>query len=290
MEGSERCSDTAVITVTEPDPWWQVQDADILTLGDLISLIPESLGTSLILPGLGGFPGIGVYGGTVADFDSGSGTGNISATGWIASSGSVLQKVFSYDYFESLVPADVVFNEITSTSISGSDLATGGTESRGYFWYRFDGTIGGTENQDLTISSDVPLGDRRVILLVKGANLNIEGDIKLVNGSGFFMTIVGKNASGAKGDIIVSPLVGGFGSLGDLEGIFFADSEFKTGTGDEQLYIRGAVAAYDGLVLERDLIDNSSTPAEFFEYALDQAILFPPSLSVRKIRWKEVAP
>ncbi len=268
------------------DPWWQIMDADVLTNGNLTSGIPGNLVENFILDGAGGFPGVAIYGGTIADFSAGSGTGTLSSTGWLANSTSVSQKTFSYDYFAGLIPGDVIFNEITSTSIDESTLSSG-TESRGFYWYRFDGTTGGTINQDLTISSDVNLGSRKVILLVKGANLNIEGNINLTDGAGSFVAIVGKNL-GSKGNILLGPVVT------DLEGLYFADSTFQSGSLgadlDAQLYVRGAVAAYEGLVLERDLPDDSTTPAEFFEYGLDQILLYPPSLGVRKIRWKEVAP
>ncbi|MBI4157977.1 Ig-like domain-containing protein [Candidatus Woesebacteria bacterium] len=289
MGGVQKCSDTATLTVTDPNPWWQVVDADVLTFGNLISLIPSASGEEFILPGAGGFPGIGIYGGTIADFSSGTGTGTVSSTGWLAKTSPISQKTFNYDYFEGIIPADITFNEITSSAIAGNALSVGGVSSRGYYWYRFDGTKGSTQNQDLTITSNVNLGGRKVVLLVKGANLNIEGRITVTDGSGTFVTMVGKNASGGKGDISIDAAVGA-GAGPDLEGMYFADSQFKTGAGATQLNVRGAVAAYDGLVLERDLADNSVTPAEVFEYALDQVLLYPSSLSVRKIRWKEVAP
>lgn len=270
------------------DPWWQVMDADVLTLGNLISGVPGTLGEGFILDGPGGFPGVAIYGGTVADFSAGGGTGTVSSTGWLGNASTVSQKTYSYDYFESLIPSDIIINEITSTDVDGSLFSSGGIESRGYFWYRFDGTTGVTQNQDLTITSGVNLGSRKVILLVKGANLNIGGDINLLDGAGFFQTIVGKNESGGKGDILIDP------DAVSLEGFYFADSNFQTGSAgedaDEQLYVRGAVVAYEGMILERDLANDNTTPAEFFEYGLDQVLLYPPSLSVKKIRWKEVAP
>lgn len=286
MGGSERCNDPANLTVTPPGPWWQVQDADVITLGDLISLIPPSLGEEFNLPGLGGFPGIGTYGGTTADFEAGSGAGTVSSTGWLANALTTSQKNYSYDYFDGLIPGSVVVTQVTSTSVDSAFL-TSGPATNGYRWYRFDGSVNGL---DLTINGTVNLGTNKVVLLVKGANLNIDGRINVTDGVGTFVTMVGKNANGNKGDILVAATAGTAAGV-DLEGIYFADSEFKTGAGDTQLYVRGGVAAYDGVVLERDLdTANEDTPAEFFEYGLDQILLYPPSLSVRKIRWKEVAP
>ena len=58
----------------------------------------------------------------------------------------------------------------------------------------------------------------------------------------------------------------------------------------EQLHIRGSIAGYAGVVLERDLTDNSVTPAEFFEYGPDLLFTFPRDLTSRKYKWKEIAP
>ena len=109
------------------------------------------------------------------------------------------------------------------------------------------------------------------------------------------MAIVGKSSSVAKGNIIVDPTVGG-GVGPNLEGIYVADSAFKTGgvtVGDDiPLYIRGSVVGYEGVTLQRDLgdVQNGVSPAELLEYAPDQIMLFPSKLGFRKINWKEVAP
>jgi len=81
-----------------------------------------------------------------------------------------------------------------------------------------------------------------------------------------------------------------------LQGIFIADGVFNTGTGgtktDSQLWIRGTVAGYGGVNLQRDLgnTNNSTTPAEFFEYAPDLELLFPVDLASQVTNWREIAP
>jgi hypothetical protein len=51
------------------------------------------------------------------------------------------------------------------------------------------------------------------------------------------------------------------------------------------------VAAYDGVVLERDLLgDNVGEAAEVFEFAPDFILNFPRDLTFKRLRWKEVAP
>jgi hypothetical protein len=82
--------------------------------------------------------------------------------------------------------------------------------------------------------------------------------------------------------------------------MYFADEQILTGTGDTQLRVRGSLVGLgeqggvyhqnQGIILERELADNTQTPAEFIEFAPDQTILFPPSLGVRSIVWREVAP
>ena len=129
-----------------------------------------------------------------------------------------------------------------------------------------------------------------MILLVDSADFYINAPINLTDGQGFFMVMVGKNSDGNKGNILIDPTVGG-GASPNLEGIYEADAQFRTGLSAIQLRVRGSVTGYDKVDLQRDLgIANSNTPAEFFEFAPDQIMLFPARLGVRKINWKEVAP
>ena len=288
MSGAVRCTDTATLDVVSPGPWWQVKDADIITSGDIISSIPLSCALPgcnplLGLEGLGGFPGVPAYGGSTAGF----GEGNISSTGWLANTQSSFRKIYDYSFFSRLVRPDVVLTEISSPSVNGGFFASGGTSSRGFVWYHFDGATLG----DLTITDDMNIiGDRKVVLLVKEADLYINGRITLQKeGEGFFMVIVGKDEGGNKGNIFVNASVV-HESKPELQGVFLAEGQFKTGTGNEQLHIRGMVAAYGGVVLERDLTDNSTEPAEVFEFAPDLIFTYPRDLTFKRLRWKEVAP
>ena len=288
MSGVTRCSNTATLDVVSPGPWWQVKDADIITSGDIISSIPLSCALPgcnplLGLEGLGGFPGVPAYGGSTAGF----GEGSVSSTGWLANTQSSFRKIYDYSFFSRLVRPDVVLTEISSPSVNGGFFASGGTSSRGFVWYHFDGATLG----DLTITDDMNIiGDRKVVLLVKEADLYINGRITLQKeGEGFFMVIVGKDEGGNKGNIFVNASVV-HESKPELQGVFLAEGQFKTGTGNEQLHIRGMVAAYGGVVLERDLTDNSTEPAEVFEFAPDLIFTYPRDLTFKRLRWKEVAP
>lgn len=268
--------------------WWQVKDADIAANGNLQSTIPTS--QFFDLPGDGGYPGVPAYSGT-----SNLTLLNVSAKGWLANSTEANAKIFNYQYFANQVPANTTINTISNPSIGQTELTGGQADaSTGYYWYKYDGSTNG--HTPLTISSPVNVGSHKVILLVYSANLDINSDINLTKGQGFFMTIVGTDATGNGGNITVGTGVGG-GGAANLEGMYIADGTFSDGTlqpgsNDSQLRVRGNVVAYGSVSLQRDLggITNFTTPAEYFEYAPDQMMLFPSKLGYRKISWKEVAP
>jgi hypothetical protein len=296
MGGNPVCNDSAAVNVSEAGPWWQVIDADIFSLGNLISEIPAGCSGACTpmfdLDGPGGFPGLPIYTGTY-DFSDGSGQGTASSTNWLAEATFSDTRTYNYSFFDKRVPADATLNEITSPSIPGTDITSGGTAYDGYYWYHYDGDTYG----DLAITSDVTIAaDRKVILFVESADLDIQGNISIqTDGQGFLLVIVGETASATKGNITIDSSVGGTGDgVPEIEGLFLADNTFSTGTtgagNDNQLHIRGSVAAYGGINLERDLIDDSETPAELFEYAPELMLLFPDSLGLERMRWEEVAP
>lgn len=294
MGGSVTCSDSVAtgggttVNVALAGPWWQTRDADVTTNGDLVSLISglcilPFCNPVLGLRGTGGFPGVVAYGGSTADFSDGGTRGNAAESpyNWLANS-RYNGRIYDYAFFDRLIPDDVVINELTPP-VTGGTFNSGGAPSRGYVWYHWNGTTLG----DLTITGNVNLvGSRRVVLLVEDANATIDGRIQLQTpGQGFFMMVVGKDANGQKGDIIVDP------SVDDIEGIYLAESEFSTGVANSQLQVRGSVVAYDGFNLQRDLgILNEISPAELFEYAPEIIATFPRVFTQRRIRWKEVAP
>lgn len=281
------CTNTIGVNVLPPVAWWQVKDSDIATNGDLAS---QPAGNNLFgLPGGGGYPGVPAYGGATNLTNT-----NVSATGWLANSGITSPKNFDYHYFLNQIPVGTVINTITNTTIGNVDLTTGQIDpSTGYYWYKYDGS--GNNSTPLTIGSNINVGSSKVIILVGSADLDINANINLTKGQGFFMAIVGVGSTGNGGNIIVSPSVGG-GGVPNLEGIYEADGAFKDGTltpaTDSELWVRGSVAAYGGAALNRDLggVANITTPAEFFEFAPDQVMLIPKILDSRKINWKEVAP
>lgn len=295
MGGSIRCTDSSTVDVAAAGPWWQVGDADVTSGGDIVSPIPATCSLPVCNPvfnlqGTGGFPGVPSYAGATADFQAGAGTGTVAESpySWLVNASYSASKIYDFSYFTRQIPTDVTFTEIASPTYNGGDFNSGGAPSRGYVWYHYDGATLG----DMTISGNVNLtGSRRVVLLVDGADLYITGRINVQSaGNGYFMVVVGKDANGLKGNIIIDPSVS-HPNLPAIEGVYLAEGEFRTGAGTERLFVRGAVAAYGGIVLERDLgANNGDTPAEYFEYAPDIIATFPQVFTTRRMRWKEVAP
>ena len=290
------CSDTTAVTVSAPGPWWQTMDADILSGGDISSSIPTSCTGAclprLILDGLGGYPGVAIYANNYSD-----GSGITSSKNWLAKT-TYEGRVYNYSFFGSLIPSDVSLTEITDDNancdangctVNAGFFNSGATPTRGYVWYHFDGdTLG-----DLSINSINLVGSRKVLLLIDGGNLNIDGEIRLQSpGQGFFMAMVGKRADSTRGDIMVDPSVGGNADGSpEIAGIYMADGTFSTGVDNRQLHVKGSVAAWDGFNLQRNLAgSNSNTPSELFEYDPALTFTFPRELTRDRLVWREVAP
>jgi hypothetical protein len=278
VNGASACSSQAGVTVTSVSPaWWQIKDSDLQTNSDVSSKVPA--GVYFDLNGPGGFPGVIAYGGS---FNKGSGI--TSTTNWLAQTTHKITKVYDSKFFKNQIPGDTIIND--ASLLAG---LTGTIDpNSGFYWYKYNGTI---NNLPFTINSNLDIADKKVILIVNEADFNINSNINLTDGRGFFMVLTEQNEDGDKGNIIISPTVT------DLEGIYFADNDIPTGTVfpslDVPLHVRGSVATvHGGVTLQRDLgaSTNSTTPGELFEYAPDQILLYPKNLSVRKIRWKEVAP
>ena len=275
------CTNSINVAVSPPGPWWQTKDADVAANGDITSGVPSN--NFFNLNGTGEFPGVVSYSGN-ATFSPGS----VATPAWQANTAIDTSKVYNSAFFANQIPSDTVINTISDNSVDGTYFTTNGAiSSDGYYWYKYDGSVSGLP---FVIASDASLGDRKVVLLVDNADLDIVGNINLNKGIGFFMTVVGADSTGNGGNILVDPAVGG-GAAPNLEGIYIADGQVSTGQAATELWVRGSVTGYGGVALDRDLgVADGTTPAELFEYAPDQVMLFPKELGVRKISWKEVAP
>lgn len=255
-------------------PWWQVVDGDVQTNGNLNSGVPDGLYFNL--SGLGGFPGVVKYGGSTSLTNA-----KVSTKGWLANSlyTPSNNRIQNYAYFRRMIPEETTINPVEGTSFE----LNGEESADGYYWYEYDGAA---SHLPLTISSPINLTDgTKVVLLVTGANLNIEKSITYTSGKSIFVILT-------DGEILIDPSLGGASSpLFDLMGFFLADGNISTGTSANSLRFKGSLATQVGLTLGRDIEGlNSTRAAEIFEYDPASAFLFPPKLQTEKTRWKEVAP
>ena len=298
MDGFERCDVSIGVGVTNTSAWWQTKEGDLVTNGDMFSEIPGGCVTdvlcneSLIIYDTGDFPGVPQAGGSI---DVGANGGVISLVyNWRAEGTTYDGPALSYSYFRNKLPSSVIPQAVAVNPLSGATLAAGGTEypvGSGYHYYEYTGG-GGLQ---ILNAGDIDLGSRKVIVFAPGS-VSIESKILVQNGLGSFVLISG-------GNISVAPAVSGPQEFStctdnnctpDLEGIYFSEAAYQTGSAgvgaDSPLHVRGIVVAWDQVVMQRDLPDNSLTPAEFFEFGYDQLMLFPPTLGERNIVWREVAP
>jgi hypothetical protein len=275
------------VTVTDAGSWCQFKETDAVTNGSISCNIPNTCTSAancdnnLILYDSNESPGIATANGSIN-----SGFGDVSTPippyGWEART-AYSGITYSYDYFYKKTQGLAV-NQLTFPRISSvSDLINNSSEE-GYHWIRYQG--GAT----LELLEDINIGNNKVVLFVENSDFVVKGNIKVNKGKGFFMVIT-------TGNIIIDPEVGGTQEstpVADLEGIYFTNKQFKTGTvgdaSDEPLHVRGAVVAFDKIVMERSLSDNSKTAAELFEFGPDQLLMFPPRLGEQSYDWKEVAP
>jgi hypothetical protein len=239
---------------------------------DLQSNIPStcslpSCDPNLIISGPGGLIGNVIYGSTT-NLDK----NNISPKGWIGNA-TYLGKVYDYSYFSSVASASITFNSI-GAAITQADLDQGNVTNE-YYYYRSNGST--SINSNITIP-----GNKKVVLFIKG-DLNIHGRINIVNvGQGFFMAIV-------SGNINIDPNVTSQNGPA-LEGLYEADGIINTGASSNPLYVKGTMVGWRGFSLNRNLNDNTQTPAETFEYSPYLTILFPRDLTQDILSWQEILP
>lgn len=251
------------ITPAPNNPWWQVRDGDVTATTSISSDVPS--GALFNTVGLGGFPGVPVYGTTFNLLPSYP--TRVSTTVWNANTTTKQTRLFNYEFFEKLITDDIVFNDISLLPTGAGSTV----DANGYEWYRVTG--------NLDTSGNIDLGIRKVILFVDSGNLTVGGRINLTDNQGFFGAFV-------NGSITVGPAVTGTPSI---EGIYLSDGTFSSSVGTTQLHVRGSVASFGGVSLGRDLTNNTN-PAELFEFAPDQLVLFPEKLMNKRAKWTEVAP
>lgn len=293
MENYERCFAALNVGVINPSPWWQDKEGDLVTNGDIFTEIPggcvvdPTCNESLIVYDSGEFPGVPQAGGSIG---AGSSGGVISqGFNWNSLPLSYTGPILSYLYFRDKLPSSVTPQAIAVNPINQAYLSAGGTEypaGSGYYFYEYTGA------PELVITDGdgtLDLGGRKVIVFAQ-SNVRIQSKILVQNGSGSFTLI-------SSGNISIEPTVAGpmeATPVPDLEGVYFAQGQILTGSlgagNDIPLHVRGSVVAWDRIVLQRDLADNSLTPGEFFEFGADQLMLLSPAFGERNVFWRESAP
>lgn len=273
------CVASSSVTVSQPNPWWQSSDGDVVAQGSISSNVVSG---QYLLENSGGQPGIAVYQGSLSNSP-----GNLSVTNWRTNT-NYQGPVYNYAYFDEIKP-DAVDPEILFSTASNGDFASSSKPALGgYYWYRSDGS--------LAINGDVliPAG-RKVILLVNQGSLYINGKIQLADlDTSFFMVIVGQDSGGGQGNIVVDSAITEVAPTPAIEGLYLADGIFyttTTGGTDTQLIVRGSVVAQGGFSLGRSLGGGNSTdPAEMFTYSPEVVLNYPAALTPKRVIWREVAP
>jgi hypothetical protein len=272
MYGVEYCFDTSEVTIINPPPWWQADGGDVVTGGDAYTDVPVACSNiascdSDVISDPVNDPGVLQYLGSLF-----YGDGQVSSTNW--ASNSLNTEILNFEYFDRRMPT--VNPTPISGSVNASTLASGGANYQGYSFFESPG--------DLTLTNNLSLGAGNKVILIVNGNLTINADLGLLDGRAFLLIVV-------DGNITIDPSLGGDPGP-DLEGIYVADGQISTGETNTQLVVRGAMIdnSVAGINLQRDLDDNSETPAERFIFAPDQMFAFPSFFSGRAIEWKEVAP
>ncbi|MBU2052309.1 hypothetical protein KKH13_03855, partial [Patescibacteria group bacterium] len=75
-----------------------------------------------------------------------------------------------------------------------------------------------------------------------------------------------------------------------IEGVFVSDGVIDTGISNRQLTGEGIFTGWEGINLQRNLDDDSQTPAELFVYRPDLQLNAYRYLLWLGINWREVAP
>ena len=276
--------------------WFQTKDADLFSLGSIISRIPlqcqvdTGCDESLSLIGSGGFPGVPIYNSSTAP---NFGYGRVSSLGWMANSGTTVVTQ-NYAYFAARMPAGGYEVADGAIAYSGYFSSNGTADPRGYKWFKREG--------DLTLDANFNLNNGKAVLFVNG-NVIIKQKITINGGgaaTGFFALIASGNINIDPGVTYQAQPAPRNNAQPALEGIFLANGQIKTGTAnpsnDSQLYVRGVLAGLQSVALERNLdraqtsTGNNTTPAEFVEYAPDIILNLPPELLRDNPIWEEVAP
>ena len=265
--------DEMKVTVKGSSSWWQVGGGDVVAKESINNHIPDpaTCGSNCSSLLIKQNPGIAIFGDNLV-LNSPLNGQKVSEPNWQANSS--VSNSYSYSSFRNKV--DLTEPKISASAVDCPYLTTptNGTDKDGYLIFERVGSL------DISGGAACNLADNKIILFVDG-NLTIKTPIYLTKGTGFFMAIV-------NGNITVDPSVGA--GAPDLEGLFFANNLFYTGSATTRLTVRGSIVALGGVSHQRSVSNNNLNPAELFEFAPDLMFNFPAFLGDKNIVWQEVAP
>lgn len=265
-------------------PWFQTKGGDVHGNEEVGTTIPIGLSTYFSLDPRGVVStGETAFLGNIGDQMSSP------APGWQVAhetenlSGFGTNKIkYDYDYFEQKIASPQDLEESPPAAILNN----------------LNGFYKVTGSGNLTINTNFNVVNQVVIL--------VPGDLRINNqttvAQGAFLAFI------VKGDIVLGKTLGGnpqppSGAAKVLEGVYIANGSLKTVPDGEsplsnkQLISSGIFvtdADLDGtgkFELRRDLGgDNSSYPAEYFEYRPDFLVNFPLDFGIKRRTWREIAP
>ena len=233
--------------------WWQVKDGSVHSGSDIFSDIPGACAGGCTPSLLTGVSGLASYLGTL-----GVGGGSLSQDGtdWQAETVYTGTRT-GFGYFKRLLsddPAGIGVWDGGLPDQSGVSLAESGV------------TTDGTWN----------IGAGEKLVFLADGEVTIAGNIDVAPGG--FLAVI------ASGNINIHP------SVTKVEGVFISDGVIGTGISNQQLTGEGIFTGWEGINLQRDLNDDSQTPAERFVYRPDLQLNAYRYLLWLGINWREVAP
>ena len=252
---------TPTPSLSTPLPnWFQTQEGDVHSNGDIIAKIPEN--NFFSLRGEGGFPGV------VSSFNQNPyfSQGGVSEKDWLAA-GLKDKRRYDYSYFNTLleIPQEnVIINNGILPSSLVDDKINNQLITSSPFW-KIEG--------DLEVESlNNDLGVK--VFLVSG-NLTFKNDLNLQNTLPVFIS---------QGDIEIKPQVH------TLTGVLISSGEINTGKAkEEKTFILNGAAIGKNFSLERERETNSQ-PAEFFTYNPKIPLSLVSFLGKSSHLWEELAP
>ncbi len=174
----------------------------------------------------------------------------------------------------------ITINAVDPNLITVIDSASNGNKIS-------DVTVG-YSGAGLTLNSAQNLNGRKMVILVEGGNVNLNGQVRV--GAGGFLAILAKNdinisttvGEGVPGDITLA------GYAPHLEGIFYAQGSIYTGVGVKQLRIDGSLVGMGGVSLQRTYMGQY--PAEYVYFRPDLADIMTKLNLRKKVLQEQVNP